>query len=515
MLAISFSFFAGKYHATTWGKHVNEGDVEWPPSQFRILRAIISTWLRTTNYSEEEMGDIIEQMFESPSYSIPRSTTTHKRHYMPQNKGKNTLVFDTFLAFGDNAKIIVSFPNANLDKKQTSILDDVLRNMNYLGRSESWVSACVVESSDLIVNAHPLEGDLKDEEDIVKLLCIKENNKSDIFEKDKNGNYIHPLFTQSPQLKKDKYIYPRMTHFVEYAVPEDRFTTNCEYQKNNDSNETVHYAKYLIDSPVLPNKKSSVDIAEIVRNSLMKIHKEPSDIFSGRDAEGVSLKRDHEHAFYLPYDEDNDGKLDHLIVFSKAGFDTEHQKSLSGLRKLYGYPLKRELNLMMLGMGNCDDLNGTNVSMVLDSSCKWCSFTPFLLKRHPKTKRTGEWKTESIEDVNIVAPGNLGYYPNKEHLLWDYGINPEDTSIIQKDGAVSQLLRYLDQLGIRKPVSITPMPGNRDSRWIEFKRYRRGKNKPVSSIPYGFELKFDEEVTGPIALGYGSHQGLGTFISRK
>ena len=99
--------------------------------------------------------------------------------------------------------------------------------------------------------------------------------------------------------------------------------------------------------------------------------------------------------------------------------------------------------------------------------------------------------------------------------MWDYGINPEDTSIIQKDGAVSQLLRYLDQLGIKKPVSITPMPGNRDSRWIEFKRYRRGKNKPVSSIPFGFELKFDEEVTGPIALGYGSHQGLGTFISRK
>jgi len=40
VIAISFKFPAGRYHATPWGRHVNEGAVEWPPSPWRILRAL-------------------------------------------------------------------------------------------------------------------------------------------------------------------------------------------------------------------------------------------------------------------------------------------------------------------------------------------------------------------------------------------------------------------------------------------------------------------------------------------
>ena len=44
MLAIRFDFTANRYHATQWGRHVNEGVLEWPPSPWRILRAIVATW---------------------------------------------------------------------------------------------------------------------------------------------------------------------------------------------------------------------------------------------------------------------------------------------------------------------------------------------------------------------------------------------------------------------------------------------------------------------------------------
>ena len=30
MLALSFTFPAGRYHATPWDRHVNEGAVAWP-----------------------------------------------------------------------------------------------------------------------------------------------------------------------------------------------------------------------------------------------------------------------------------------------------------------------------------------------------------------------------------------------------------------------------------------------------------------------------------------------------
>ena len=39
MLLIEIHSPAGRFHATPWGRHVNEGAVEWPPSPWRFLRA--------------------------------------------------------------------------------------------------------------------------------------------------------------------------------------------------------------------------------------------------------------------------------------------------------------------------------------------------------------------------------------------------------------------------------------------------------------------------------------------
>ena len=32
MTAVALRFLAGRFHATPWGHHVNEGVPEWPPS---------------------------------------------------------------------------------------------------------------------------------------------------------------------------------------------------------------------------------------------------------------------------------------------------------------------------------------------------------------------------------------------------------------------------------------------------------------------------------------------------
>ncbi|MFH1303100.1 MAG: type I-U CRISPR-associated protein Csb2, partial [Planctomycetota bacterium] len=44
MIAIEMKFPTGKLHATPWGRHVNEGAVEWPPSPWRFLRALLAVW---------------------------------------------------------------------------------------------------------------------------------------------------------------------------------------------------------------------------------------------------------------------------------------------------------------------------------------------------------------------------------------------------------------------------------------------------------------------------------------
>jgi CRISPR-associated protein Csb2 len=488
---------------------VNEGDVEWPPSQWRILRAIISTWLKTANhYSEDDVKPIILQMIGKPSYFIPRATVTHKRHYMPPPKGDKTLVLDTFLAFEEGAELIAVFPDAELNEEQVGILDDILRNMNYLGRSESWVNARVRSAEDVEMNAYPIEEAPGKQEDSVSLFCLNEGGGVDVFQKE-DDRYSHPLFTYARDLTKQKYTYPDGVSFVKYAVPEDRFS-RINKEKKEKPVTRINYAKYLVDSTVLPSKKSSVEVADVARNAVLKLHKNPSPIFSGKDTNGNTLK-EHSHAFYLPYDADGDGKIDHLVIYSREGFDRDHQRTLFDLNKLYGYDLEKELNLMLLGMGQGDDLPDNGKSPVLGPAHYWESCTPLLLTRHPKTKRGGEWKTKQLEGVQIAIPNHLGHYATEEDMLWDYGVVPYDRNIIQKDGPVSQVLRAIDQMGLPQPISITPKPGTQDSRWLEFKRYRRGKKSPAMSIPYGFKLEFEEDVKGPICLGYGAHQGLGMF----
>ncbi|MCX6942919.1 MAG: type I-U CRISPR-associated protein Csb2, partial [Verrucomicrobia bacterium] len=44
MIAIKIDFPAGRWHATAWGTHVNEGVTEWPPCPWRLCRALIAAW---------------------------------------------------------------------------------------------------------------------------------------------------------------------------------------------------------------------------------------------------------------------------------------------------------------------------------------------------------------------------------------------------------------------------------------------------------------------------------------
>jgi CRISPR-associated protein Csb2 len=41
---LAICFPAGRYHANPWDRAVNEGATEWPPSPWRILRALVATW---------------------------------------------------------------------------------------------------------------------------------------------------------------------------------------------------------------------------------------------------------------------------------------------------------------------------------------------------------------------------------------------------------------------------------------------------------------------------------------
>lgn len=145
MLAINVTFLTGRYHATPWGRHVNEADVEWPPSPWRICRALIATWHRKVDskaHSAEQLGRLVETLCTcQPSYRLPKAVHSHTRHYMPLGKGKTTLVFDAFAGVDTQVGLVVAWQHVTLPSRTVEFLDELLMKMSYLGRAESWVEA--------------------------------------------------------------------------------------------------------------------------------------------------------------------------------------------------------------------------------------------------------------------------------------------------------------------------------------------------------------------------------------
>jgi CRISPR-associated protein Csb2 len=160
---------------------VNEGAVEWPPSPWRIVRALIATWYLKARRDEEISELTIRALADalasqSPVFRLPRATTAHTRHYMPYNEGKNektTKVFDTFVQISERDAVLVAWDMA-LPPQQLAALQTLAGRLGYFGRAESLVEARVLEGISAIEpNATPLDNDAKlpEKTELVRLLA--------------------------------------------------------------------------------------------------------------------------------------------------------------------------------------------------------------------------------------------------------------------------------------------------------------------------------------------------------
>src|SRR5580700_3543061 len=99
MITIRLVFAAGRYHGTPWGRHVNEGVTEWPPSPYRLLRSLYDVWQRKCfDIPSEHVQEVLEGLAAgAPGFRLPRAAWTHTRSYLSSNAIDPTdknLVFD-------------------------------------------------------------------------------------------------------------------------------------------------------------------------------------------------------------------------------------------------------------------------------------------------------------------------------------------------------------------------------------------------------------------------------------
>jgi len=534
MIGISVSFPSGRFHATPWGRHVNEGATEWPPSPWRFLRALVAAWKRKLDdqLRQADVEKLLRALIAPPLFVLPPASNGHTRHYMPWfKKGPDdkTLVFDTFVSLPRDARVVMLWPDATLSQGQHDQLALLLSNLNFFGRAESWCSVRLLgdrEAAELRghVNCRCANGTpAPAETEIVRTLCADPDtafrNEHTPKRKRTSGRGKNKTTTVTPHYDPDwhlcmetlelhdkKWSDPPGSRWVSYCRRRDCFKIEPTRRADQPSGERkIQVARFALDSAVLPLVTETLPVAETARRILMGIYgkKFPaadssrgrSPVFSGKTADGEP-RQGHGHAYYLPTDEDNDGRLDHLTVVAADGFAGGELKAFDRLRELKsrereesGHPLC----VLLLGLGRLDDY----CVGPLHPSAIWVSATPFLASRHLKksgTKRDPvEWWNNPAAFLSAVLRDELGRLLERR----------PDLSQTSLDAI--RIEPCVDQAGVFRV-------GARKLRPIQFKRFRQKRGDDGGNRPAGaFRVTFPKPVSGPIALGHSAHFGLGLF----
>jgi len=494
MIAVAFRFTAGAYHATPWGKHVNEGVPEWPPSPWRILRALIAVRYRTlpADTADENLSALLASLLAKlagpPRFALPPATLGQSRHYVPwEKKGPDdrALIFDSFVAVDRDRPVVAVWPDVDLTAPELDLLHRLLERLPYLGRAESWCAASLCTDPPEC-NCVPVKGGAVDSgKDVVRVLVPDTADPSILLEAlsaDVGTVRVRQRRLTPPFSRWERYVRERNC----FAVAPASAAAHCPV-----ATERYTVARYAIDANPRPLLTATVDVADLARRASLSIYgklnaRAVSVTLSGKSDDRIPL-RDHGHAHYLPSDEDGDGHLDHLTIFARGGFDDRERRALARLFELKRDEDQTPLALLLLGMGTEEDFRrvpGFRASRV------WGSVTPFVLNRHPKVTSAGVPKLNT-EGRQVDGPEDQVYRE------WEYRRRVDPT--------LPELER-VDPL----PSAIV---GGRQIRWLAFRRWRRGEREGAPSAGYGFRLCFSEPVSGPIALGYGSHFGLGQFTS--
>jgi CRISPR-associated protein Csb2 len=489
MIAIRMGFLTGRFHATPWGHHVNEGVVEYPPSVWRLLRSLVATFYRVfPDRAHQDKGDnpavtqlkrIVVALSSPPEFYLPNAAVAHTRHYDQDSGGVK--FFDTFVSVNPQETMLWIWRDVDLTEEDRATLSELLISLGTFGRAESWCEAellSAAEADALLanmngeqgINSQPLAANINLVGlETMRLLLPDANADAD--------KLFETLLTETAKMRKSKQLEPTGTRWVTYTRPLDIFRP--QRMKKAVIPETKHYtvARFALSSAVLPSVTEALPFAEQARAAVSSRRADEtySLALAGKmEGEGVPLKEDHAHAHFWATDEDADGRLDHLTVYAPRGFDADDVGALGRVRVVKRhYKNLPDVRLVLLGLGTRGDF--AHVPL-FRAAKRWRSVTPFSL---PRFANRGGGKPPRPRDL------------------------PE-----------AQLRRELRLRGLPEPVSVKSRDGyrtggRREVRWLEFQT-RRLKGREGYGLA-GFELEFAEETAGPLSLGFGCHFGLGLF----
>lgn len=380
--------------ADAW-KVANSGDVALAQAIDQLRdRAVAPAPVAMADVDGDEipvsrLAGLLAALSSTPSIWLPRTSGGHTRQYFPIHEAgitKNTgsAVFDTFATVAKEQPLLFYWPDVRLDERQELDLNLILGRMTYFGRAESWtrVQAHMYEPARIagvvtegLTQTHwrciciedqgrldgkeyrdyTLERRLAPVRDMtaeaVELLPRTKTSEgkdrkatAEIFKTTLQSESpatlsLRCLLRESGQDIKDGLERPVGARWIHYAVPRAVYDVPRQVsQVRARTPESVNLVRYALNTatvnrPVLPAVTDTLLIADRFRSAVMALHREPSLNLSGHEADGSPAKSNR-HAFWWPFDEDDDGFIDHVMVWAPGGFDASEVNALRRLTRL-------------------------------------------------------------------------------------------------------------------------------------------------------------------------------------
>lgn len=514
--ALEIRFLAGRYHATPWGRHVNEAAVAWPPEPWRLLRGLVAVWHRKADHDrfpEPVLAALVEGLSQAlPRYRLPPGTHAHLQHYMPIPKGRSettTLVYDGFLRLDPETPLIVHWPDVRLAAEPRALFAHLAERLGYLGRAESWAEARSVdevsESGEVAAPWEELAESDRERYEICELLAPVPASEypawrqgalataGELGRRDRARaeatlpeRFLDLLRLETDDVQAAGWSRFPGTRLAPYGRPREwdrphRTAGRSTAGKAAATARRRTTVRLALSGRPLPRVEDTVRVGEALRAALL--HQVGTDeappVLTGRDAGTGSAAEGHEHLFFLPEDGDGDGWIDHVLLHAEAGLE-EVLPLLARLEHaalwLQHDPATRWRVFFEMA-GEPGDFGHVSSLLPKSGACRiWQSCTPYLHPWHAK-RRFGPGE-QIARELSARTFSGRSIALAKE---------PEPLSEIDVGGTSKRALAFHRFRG------------------------RRGLSQPDRHGSF-WRLELDEPIAGPLALGFGCHFGLGLFV---
>jgi CRISPR-associated protein Csb2 len=477
MIALRIEFAAGQFHANPWNRNSNDGETEWPPAPWRLLRAIVAGWHRNGAGNGETLLHVLDALAECPVFDLPLVSSGHTRHHVPRDgtnasEPKGALMLDSFITLEREREhrthAFAIWPTATLTSDEYRVLEICCAGIRNLGGPESPCAVAAVTEVPSVSGRFRVDLASRDSSEgpAVRRLAAGASQRG--------LGLLRRLDTLGGDSRRTM---PAGSNWVEYRMPLD-FGWVAEQALQRDIRKAVvppTVMRFALDPDevgALPSITNAVIVAEKVRQAVLKRHSDlngapASKRLAGKQHDGSDRREGHDHPFFLPLDQENRGVVDAIDIWLPEGCTQDEFVALGGIARIW--------EPVILGGAFAITYLG---QVEYEAGREWRTATPIILDRFPKRRGPGGSVIVDAPEQQLRRTlATRGFFPTSVEI-W----NPRQTIVPRLGGAI---------------------------RLDAFRRARVGE--PTRHPAVGATLRFDPPVTGPIVLGRLAHFGLGRF----